>query len=166
MFTDSFLCTTALVGVGGRGEQGYSPGQPTNKQSNYGSPCDVVELVVVVGGMEHRAFRVDNRWERGDLSPSSTHSEGPIHVSNTEGHASRRLEAINRALSGSVPPSLTPKQGYFLHPERLACESWTGHTLPSMLSSEPLATTTLSLYRASAPMQQRSSALFRISQHW
>ncbi|XP_040824400.1 tubulin polyglutamylase TTLL13P-like [Ochotona curzoniae] len=84
----------------------------------------------------------------------------------SKGHASRRLEAINRALSGSVPPSLTPKQGYFLHPERLACESWTGHTLPSMLSSEPLATTTLSLYRASAPMQQRSSALFRISQHW
>ncbi|XP_008273551.3 tubulin polyglutamylase TTLL13 isoform X1 [Oryctolagus cuniculus] len=80
-----------------------------------------------------------------------------------KGQASRRLEAINRTLTGSVPPPLTPKQGYLLRPERAASESWTGCTLPSMIHSEHIATKRLTLCRASAPAQ-RSGAL-NITQH-
>ncbi|XP_064123223.1 tubulin polyglutamylase TTLL13 isoform X4 [Loxodonta africana] len=85
----------------------------------------------------------------------------------SQGQASRRLEAINRALAGSVPPSLTPKQGYLLHPERVTSDSWTGCTMPSMGDSEHRAVKAreLTLCPASAPLLQRSSALLNISHH-
>uniref|UniRef100_A0A2K6FV88 Tubulin tyrosine ligase like 13 n=1 Tax=Propithecus coquereli TaxID=379532 RepID=A0A2K6FV88_PROCO len=85
----------------------------------------------------------------------------------SQGQASRRLEAINQALAGSVPPTLTPKQGYLLQPERVACDTWTECTLPSMVNSEHRAAKTrdLTLCTASAPVLQRSSALLNISQH-
>ncbi|KAL2791044.1 tubulin polyglutamylase TTLL13P, partial [Daubentonia madagascariensis] len=85
----------------------------------------------------------------------------------SQGQASRRLEAINQALAGSVPPTLTPKQGYLLQPERVACDTWTECTLPSMANSEHRAAKArdLTLCTASAPVLQRSSALLNISQH-
>ncbi|XP_062948021.1 tubulin polyglutamylase TTLL13 [Cynocephalus volans] len=85
----------------------------------------------------------------------------------TQGQASRRLEAINRALAGSVPPTLTPKQDYLLQPERVANDSWTECILPSMVNSEHRAAKArdLTICRASAPVLQPSSALFNISQH-
>uniref|UniRef100_A0A8C8ZGP6 Uncharacterized protein n=1 Tax=Prolemur simus TaxID=1328070 RepID=A0A8C8ZGP6_PROSS len=82
----------------------------------------------------------------------------------SQGQASRRLEAINQALAGSVPPTLTPKQGYLLQPERVACDTWTEGTLPSMVNSEHRAARTR-LCTASAPVLQRSSAPLNISQH-
>ncbi|XP_063651437.1 tubulin polyglutamylase TTLL13 isoform X14 [Pan troglodytes] len=81
----------------------------------------------------------------------------------SQGQASRRLEAINRVLAGSVPPTLTPKQGYFLQPERVASDSWTECTLPSMVNSEHRAAK-VPLCPASAPMLQRSRALLNINQ--
>ncbi|XP_037688985.1 tubulin polyglutamylase TTLL13P-like isoform X3 [Choloepus didactylus] len=85
----------------------------------------------------------------------------------SQGQASRRLEAINRALAGSVPPSLTPKQGYLLQPEKVASDSWTGCTLPSMVNCEHRAAKArdLSLCPASAPLLQRSSTLLNITHH-
>ncbi|EHH27595.1 Tubulin polyglutamylase TTLL13 [Macaca mulatta] len=81
----------------------------------------------------------------------------------SQGQASRRLEAINRVLAGSVPPTLTPKQGYLLQPERVASDSWTECTLPSMVNSEH-RTAKVSLCPASAPVLQRSRALLNINQ--
>nr|XP_055133179.1 tubulin polyglutamylase TTLL13 isoform X2 [Symphalangus syndactylus] len=81
----------------------------------------------------------------------------------SQGQASRRLEAINRVLAGSVPPTLTPKQGYFLQPERVASDSWTECTLPSMVNSEHRAAK-VPLCPASAPVLQRSRALLSINQ--
>ncbi|XP_031242971.1 tubulin polyglutamylase TTLL13 isoform X3 [Mastomys coucha] len=86
----------------------------------------------------------------------------------SQGQASRRLEAINRALSGSVPPTLTPKQGYLLQPERQENGSWTECcTLPSMVNSEHRGTKAgdLTLCPASAPVLQHSSPLLNIIQH-
>ncbi|XP_076792571.1 tubulin polyglutamylase TTLL13 isoform X2 [Arvicanthis niloticus] len=86
----------------------------------------------------------------------------------SQGQASRRLEAINRALSGSVPPTLTPKQGYLLQPERQENGSWTECcTLPSMVKSEHRGTKAgdLTLCPASAPVLQHSSPLLNIIQH-
>ncbi|XP_076980326.1 tubulin polyglutamylase TTLL13 isoform X3 [Tamandua tetradactyla] len=79
----------------------------------------------------------------------------------SQGQASRRLEAINRALAESVPPSLTPKQDYLLQPEKVASDSWTGCTLPFTVNSEHRAAKArdLSFCPASAPMLQRSSTL-------
>ncbi|XP_048964412.1 tubulin polyglutamylase TTLL13 isoform X1 [Canis lupus baileyi] len=54
----------------------------------------------------------------------------------SQGQASRRLEAINRALAGSESSSLTLKQGYHLQPERVASSSWIDSTLPSEVDSE------------------------------
>ncbi|XP_046511049.1 tubulin polyglutamylase TTLL13 [Equus quagga] len=84
-----------------------------------------------------------------------------------QGQASRRLEAINRALAGSVPSSLTPKQGYLLQPERVASGSWPERTLPSMADSEPRAAKArdLPLCPASAPLLQRTTALLDIIHH-
>ncbi|XP_023042891.1 tubulin polyglutamylase TTLL13P [Piliocolobus tephrosceles] len=81
----------------------------------------------------------------------------------SQGQASRRLEAINRVLAGSVPPTLTPKQGYLLQPERVASDSWTECTLPSMVNSEH-RTAKVPLCPASAPVLQRSRALLNINQ--
>ncbi|KAF5927294.1 tubulin polyglutamylase TTLL13 [Diceros bicornis minor] len=85
----------------------------------------------------------------------------------SQGHSSRRLEAINRALAGSVPSSLTAKQGYLLQPERAASGSWTERALPSMVDSEPKAAKaqSLTLCPASAPLLQRTTALLDISHH-
>ncbi|XP_058150683.1 tubulin polyglutamylase TTLL13 isoform X2 [Dasypus novemcinctus] len=85
----------------------------------------------------------------------------------SQGQARRRLEAINRTLAGSVPPSLTPNQGYLLQPERLESGSWTGCTLPSMVNSEHRAAKArdLTLCPASAPLLLRSSTLLNISHH-
>lgn len=86
----------------------------------------------------------------------------------SQGQASRRLEAINRALSGSVPPTLTPKQGYLLQPERQQSDSWTECcTLPSMVNSEHRGAKAgdLTLCPASAPVLQHSSPLLNIIQH-
>ncbi|XP_045417647.1 tubulin polyglutamylase TTLL13P isoform X2 [Lemur catta] len=85
----------------------------------------------------------------------------------SQGQASRRLEAINQALAGSVSPTLTPKQGYLLQPERVACDTWTEGTLPSVVNSEHRAAKTrdLALCTASAPVLQHSSAPLNISQH-
>ncbi|OBS60696.1 hypothetical protein A6R68_08162, partial [Neotoma lepida] len=88
-------------------------------------------------------------------------------VTLTQGQASRRLEAINRALSGSVPPTLTPKQGYLLQPERQQSDSWTECcTLPSMVNSEHRGAKAgaLPLCPASAPVLQHSSPLLDIIQ--
>ncbi|XP_063118745.1 tubulin polyglutamylase TTLL13 isoform X5 [Rattus norvegicus] len=86
----------------------------------------------------------------------------------SQGQASRRLEAINRALSGSVPPTLTPKQGYLLQPERQENGSWTECcNLPCMVNSEHRGTKAgdLTLCPASAPVLQHSSPLLNIIQH-
>ncbi|XP_075413601.1 tubulin polyglutamylase TTLL13 [Tenrec ecaudatus] len=85
----------------------------------------------------------------------------------SQGQASRRLEAINRALAGSVPPSLTPKQGYLLHPARVARDSWAACALPSTVDSEHRAgkVRDLTLCPASAPLLQRSSALLNFTHH-
>ncbi|XP_036590614.1 tubulin polyglutamylase TTLL13P-like [Trichosurus vulpecula] len=79
---------------------------------------------------------------------------------DSQGQTNRRLEAMNRALAGSVPPSLTPRQGYLLHSEREANDSWAGCSLPSMTESRHRATTReLTLCPASAPLLQHSNAL-------
>ncbi|XP_008047065.1 tubulin polyglutamylase TTLL13P-like [Carlito syrichta] len=85
----------------------------------------------------------------------------------SQGQASRRLEAINRVLAGSVPPTLTPKQGYLLQPERGTCDSRTECTLPSMVNSEHRAAKAqdLPLCPASTPVRLRSSSLLNVSQH-
>ncbi|XP_021023709.1 tubulin polyglutamylase TTLL13 isoform X3 [Mus caroli] len=86
----------------------------------------------------------------------------------SQGQASRRLEAINRALSGSVPPTLTPRQGYLLQPKRQENGSWTECcTLPSMVNSEHRGSKAgdLPLCPASAPVLQHSSPLLNIIQH-
>ncbi|XP_004708158.2 tubulin polyglutamylase TTLL13P [Echinops telfairi] len=85
----------------------------------------------------------------------------------SQGQASRRLEAINRALAGSVPPSLTPQQGYLLHPERVASDSWAACAMPSTVDSEHRAGKVgdLTLCPASAPLLQRSSVLLNFSHH-
>ncbi|XP_056662231.1 tubulin polyglutamylase TTLL13 isoform X2 [Monodelphis domestica] len=86
----------------------------------------------------------------------------------SQGQTNRRLEAMNRALAGSVPPSLTPRQGYLLHPEREASDSWAGCSLPSMTESRHRATAReLTLCPASAPLLQHSTALglLNISHH-
>uniref|UniRef100_A0A8C5L7F4 Tubulin tyrosine ligase-like family, member 13 n=2 Tax=Jaculus jaculus TaxID=51337 RepID=A0A8C5L7F4_JACJA len=82
----------------------------------------------------------------------------------SQGQASRRLEAINQVLSGSVASTLTPKQGYLLEPER---DSWTECTLSSMVNCEHRAAKAedLALCPASAQMVQHSSTLLNISQH-
>ncbi|KAG8516338.1 Tubulin polyglutamylase TTLL13 [Galemys pyrenaicus] len=85
----------------------------------------------------------------------------------SQGQASRRLEAINRALAGSVPPSLTPKQGYLLQPERVASGSWTECTVPSVADSEHRAdkAQNVTLCPGSAPLLQRPLALLDIRHH-
>ncbi|XP_077630369.1 tubulin polyglutamylase TTLL13 isoform X4 [Crocuta crocuta] len=83
----------------------------------------------------------------------------------SQGQASRRLEAINRALAGSVPSSLIPKQGYRLQPERLASSSQTDCTLPSAVDIEhsgPKARD-LALCPGSASLMQHTTALLDIS---
>ncbi|VFV40748.1 tubulin polyglutamylase ttll13 [Lynx pardinus] len=84
-----------------------------------------------------------------------------------KGQASRRLEAINRALAGSVPSSLTPKQGYLLQPERVASSSWTHCTLPSVVDTEHSAPKAqdLALCPASTPLMQHTTPLLDISHH-
>ncbi|XP_014917449.2 tubulin polyglutamylase TTLL13 [Acinonyx jubatus] len=84
---------------------------------------------------------------------------------SSQGQASRRLEAINRTLAGSVPSSLTPKQGYLLQPERVASSSWTHCTLPSVVDTEHSAPKApkapkaqdLALCPASTPLMQHST---------
>ncbi|XP_036087813.1 tubulin polyglutamylase TTLL13P isoform X2 [Rousettus aegyptiacus] len=84
----------------------------------------------------------------------------------SQGQASRRLEAINRTLAGSVPPSLIPKQAYFLQPERVVSGPWTECTLPSMVNSGHRAAKAGDLLcPASAPLMQSTTALLDISHH-
>ncbi|XP_025774523.1 tubulin polyglutamylase TTLL13P-like [Puma concolor] len=86
---------------------------------------------------------------------------------SSQGQAGRRLEAINRALAGSVPSSLTPKQGYLLQPERVASSSWTHCTLPSVVDTEHSAPKAqdLALCPASTPLMQHTTPLLDISRH-
>uniref|UniRef100_A0A8C6RQX8 Tubulin tyrosine ligase-like family, member 13 n=1 Tax=Nannospalax galili TaxID=1026970 RepID=A0A8C6RQX8_NANGA len=76
----------------------------------------------------------------------------------SQGQASRRLDPINQALSGSVPHTVTPKQ---------ESDSWTECcTLPSMVNSDGAAKAgDLTLCPASAPVLQHSSLLLNIIQH-
>ncbi|XP_054433573.1 tubulin polyglutamylase TTLL13 [Pteronotus mesoamericanus] len=73
---------------------------------------------------------------------------------NSQGQASRRLEAINRAMAGSVPSSLTPKQGFFLQRERVVSSPWSECTLASTVNCEHKAAKAqdLPLCPASAPL--------------
>lgn len=84
-----------------------------------------------------------------------------------QGQASRRLEAINRALAGWVPPSLTPKEGYFLRPQRVVSGPRTECTLPSVVNSEHTAAKAwgLPLCPNSVPLVQSTTALLDISHH-
>ncbi|XP_051837056.1 tubulin polyglutamylase TTLL13 isoform X2 [Antechinus flavipes] len=94
--------------------------------------------------------------------------DGRSRIFILEGQTNRRLEAMNRALTGSVPPSLAPRQGYLLHPEREASDSWAGCSLPSMSESRHRVTTReLTLCPASAPLLQHPNALglLNISHH-
>ncbi|XP_058592526.1 tubulin polyglutamylase TTLL13 isoform X4 [Neofelis nebulosa] len=86
---------------------------------------------------------------------------------SSQGQASRRLEAINTALAGSVPSSLTPKQGYLLQPERVASSSWTHCTLPSVVDTQHSAPKAqdLTLCPASTPLMQHTTPLLDISHH-
>ncbi|XP_012867320.1 PREDICTED: tubulin polyglutamylase TTLL13-like [Dipodomys ordii] len=49
----------------------------------------------------------------------------------SQSQASRRLEAINRNLAGSVPPTLTPKQGYVLQRDKEDGPVWSEGAAPS-----------------------------------
>lgn len=86
-------------------------------------------------------------------------------VSTAEGQAVRRLEAINRALAGSVPPSLTPKQSCFLQLERVVSGPQTECTLSSTVTSEHRAAKTWGLCPNSAPLMQSTTPLLDISHH-
>uniref|UniRef100_A0A8C3YL51 Tubulin tyrosine ligase like 13 n=1 Tax=Catagonus wagneri TaxID=51154 RepID=A0A8C3YL51_9CETA len=100
------------------------------------------------------------------VTTSGRHSSSSTRVRLTsQSQASRRLEAINRALAGPVPPSLTPSQGYLLQQESVS--SSTECTLPSMLDSEHRAATAqdLTLCPASAPLSQQTPALLNIRHH-
>ncbi|XP_013367928.1 PREDICTED: tubulin polyglutamylase TTLL13 isoform X2 [Chinchilla lanigera] len=81
--------------------------------------------------------------------------------------ASRRLEALSRALAGTVPSILTSKQRYLLQPESVERDSWTECALPSMGNSEcsTAKAEDVALCAASAPMLRRSSTLLNVSQH-
>ncbi|KAM4826431.1 tubulin polyglutamylase TTLL13-like isoform 3-T3 [Thomomys bottae] len=85
-----------------------------------------------------------------------------------QGQASRRLEAINRALAGSGPPTLTPKQGYLLQREKEDGSSWTERALPSSTANsdrEVVKARALTLCPASAPVVQHAGAVLHASQY-
>ncbi|CAK6442426.1 unnamed protein product [Pipistrellus nathusii] len=84
-----------------------------------------------------------------------------------QGQASKRLEAINRAMAGSVPSSLTPTQGYFLQRERVVSNPWTECALPSVINSEHRAAKAqdLSLCPSSASLTQSATTLLDIGHH-
>ncbi|XP_014405096.1 PREDICTED: tubulin polyglutamylase TTLL13P isoform X1 [Myotis brandtii] len=86
---------------------------------------------------------------------------------NSQGQASRRLEAINRAMAGSVPSSLTPKQGYFLQRESVISSPWTECTLPCVVNSEHRAAQAqdLPLCPTPAPLTESATALLDIGHH-
>ncbi|XP_059534045.1 tubulin polyglutamylase TTLL13 isoform X2 [Myotis daubentonii] len=86
---------------------------------------------------------------------------------NSQGQASRRLEAINRAMAGPVPSSLTPKQGYFLQRESVISSPWTECALPCVVNSEHRAAQAqdLPLCPTSAPLTQSATALLDIGHH-
>ncbi|XP_040349560.1 tubulin polyglutamylase TTLL13 isoform X3 [Herpailurus yagouaroundi] len=113
--------------------------------------------------------------ERAAIGPSSLSTKASgrhcfpsarVRLSS-QGQAGRRLEAIDRALAGSVPSSLTPKQGYLLQPERVASSSWTHCTLPSVVDTEHSAPKAqdLALCTASTPLMQHTTPLLDISHH-
>lgn len=106
---------------------------------------------------------LSDSWER---AVSSKQLRGP-HVSTAEGQASRRLEAINRAMAGSVPSCLTSRQGYFLQRERVVSSPWTECTLPSIVhcGHQAAKAQDLPLCRASAPLMQSATAALHISHH-
>ncbi|XP_032955883.1 tubulin polyglutamylase TTLL13 isoform X2 [Rhinolophus ferrumequinum] len=83
----------------------------------------------------------------------------------SQGQAIRRLEAINRALAGSVPPSLTPKQSCFLQPERVVSGPQTECTLSDMVNSGHRAAKTWGLCPNSAPLMQSTTPLLDMSHH-
>ncbi|XP_036909494.1 tubulin polyglutamylase TTLL13P-like isoform X1 [Sturnira hondurensis] len=87
--------------------------------------------------------------------------------SNSQGQASRRLEAINRAMAGSVPSCLTPRQGYFLQRERVVSSRWTECTLPSIVNCghRTAKAQDLPLCHASVPLMQSTTAALDISHH-
>ncbi|XP_035868225.1 tubulin polyglutamylase TTLL13P-like isoform X2 [Phyllostomus discolor] len=86
---------------------------------------------------------------------------------DSQGQASRRLEAINRAMAGSVPSCLTPRQGYFLQRERVVSSPWTECTLPSIVhcGHQAAKAQDLPLCHASAPLMQSATAALDISHH-
>uniref|UniRef100_G1PTD0 Tubulin tyrosine ligase like 13 n=1 Tax=Myotis lucifugus TaxID=59463 RepID=G1PTD0_MYOLU len=86
---------------------------------------------------------------------------------NSQGQASRRLEAINRAMAGSVPSSLTPKQGYFLQRESVISSPWTECTLPCVVNSEHRAAQAqdFPLCPTPAPLTESATALLDIGHH-
>lgn len=83
----------------------------------------------------------------------------------SQGQAIRRLEAINRALAGSVPPSLIPKQGCFLQPERVVSGLRTERALPSVANGEPRAAKAWGLCPPSAPLMPSMATFLDISYH-
>ncbi|XP_015423219.1 PREDICTED: tubulin polyglutamylase TTLL13P [Myotis davidii] len=87
---------------------------------------------------------------------------------NGQGQASRRLEAINRAMAGSVPSSLTPKQGYFLQRESVISSPWTERTLPCVVNSEHRAAQAqdLPLCPTSAPLTQSTATELELGKPW
>ncbi|KAM5206892.1 LOW QUALITY PROTEIN: tubulin polyglutamylase TTLL13 [Hipposideros larvatus] len=82
-----------------------------------------------------------------------------------QGQAIRRLEAINQALAGTVPPSLTPKQGCFLQLERVLSGPRTECTLSSMVNSQHRAANTWGLCPTSATLMPSTTAFLDIIHH-
>ncbi|XP_040349559.1 tubulin polyglutamylase TTLL13 isoform X2 [Herpailurus yagouaroundi] len=124
---------------------------------------------------EYRPKNFNWIGERAAIGPSSLSTKASgrhcfpsarVRLSS-QGQAGRRLEAIDRALAGSVPSSLTPKQGYLLQPERVASSSWTHCTLPSVVDTEHSAPKAqdLALCTASTPLMQHTTPLLDISHH-
>ncbi|XP_074090164.1 tubulin polyglutamylase TTLL13-like isoform X2 [Macrotis lagotis] len=102
----------------------------------------------------------------GSGSYSLTMKKAGRHFTSAQGkheskaQTNRRLEAMSPALAGSVPPSLTPRQGFLLHPEREARDPRAGRGLPTMAESRPRASTReLTLGPASAPLLRHPNAL-------
>ncbi|XP_004693060.2 PREDICTED: neugrin [Condylura cristata] len=81
-----------------------------------------------------------------------------------QGHASRRLDAINRALAGSVPPSLSPQRGYLLQQQRVASGSWAESSAPAAEGRADAAQHG-ALCPASAPLLQRPLELLDLRHH-
>ncbi|XP_023566230.1 tubulin polyglutamylase TTLL13 isoform X2 [Octodon degus] len=102
------------------------------------------------------------------MKKSGTHYFSGTRI-RLAGRQASRLEAISRALAGSVPSILTSKQHYLLNPERVVKDSWTECTLPSTVNSECRADKAKArddaLCAASEPMLEHPCTLLNVSQH-